>query len=286
MQVFLCTACSTVVDATYKLPPFRSIFPSLYLCYHGNTNMSNGYIVKLTGTIFCAMIKLSSNIQEDENMVDQLKTSETKKKLIANALEMFKLQGYEAVTINQICDAVSISKNTFYYHFKSKEELLVACMGIQKSLSMSELTDILLSEKSFFEQFWMLQKTRIDFVMSCGSEIMRNIQHIHTGHDIETVRIENELQKTEIAILQKAQDAGEIRSGSDIQSLVLAGSIQFLGVLALWISVDGEFDFEKVLRSCFECSFGVKPELQWGEDLKTHLSSGVEKKNSTLKNEE
>jgi AcrR family transcriptional regulator len=201
-------------------------------------------------------------------MSDEMKTNETKQKLVSSALELFKRHGYESVTIHQICDVVGISKNTFYYYFKSKEELLLACMGEQKALSIGELTTILLSEKSYFEQFWMLQKPRIDFVMSCGSEIMRNIRHIHTAQDIEVVRSGNELQEIERSILQKAQDAGEIRGGEDIQSLVLVGSIQFLGTLALWISMDGGFDFEKVLRSCFECSFDVKPELRWGEDLK------------------
>lgn len=199
--------------------------------------------------------------------MEDLKSNETKLKLISTAFALFKEHGYESATINQICDGVGISKNTFYYYFKSKEDLLLACMGNQKRLSMSELTEILLSEQGYFEQFWILQKPRIDFVMSCGSEIMRNITHIHASLDIDISGDSDEFQKIEAAILQRAQEAGEIDNYVAPRSLSLVGSVQFLGILALWISMDGNFDFEKVLRSCFEYCYNLKPELRQDWDL-------------------
>jgi AcrR family transcriptional regulator len=208
--------------------------------------------------------------------MDGIKDNETAQKLISTALELFKKQGYEETPITQVCDAVGIAKNTFYYYFKSKDDLLLACMRNQKTLDMGEVTAILLSGRGYFEQFWAMQKPQIDFVQSCGSEIMRNISHSHTSKDEALYGKNEERQKVETAVLEKAREAGEISGHIAPHLLSICASIQFLGLLALWVSMNGAFDFEKALRSSFETFFDLKPELRQGGDLYAQLVSGRE----------
>jgi hypothetical protein len=40
--------------------------------------------------------------------------------------------------------------------------------------------------------------------------------------------------------------------------------------------MDRSFDFEKILRSCFETLFDVKPELRRGGDLYPQLINGLQ----------
>jgi AcrR family transcriptional regulator len=207
--------------------------------------------------------------------MEDTKNNGTMQKLISTALDLFKKQGYNETPITEVCNAVGIAKNTFYYYFKSKEELLLACMQDQKTLDMSEVTAILLSETGYFEQFWAIQQPQIDFVKSCGSEIMRNISHSHTSKGVTIYGKSEERQKVEIAILQKAQETGEIGCHIPPHLLSVSAGIQFLGLLTLWVSMDGAFDFEKALRSCFETFFAVKPELRQGGDLYAQLVSGL-----------
>ena len=64
---------------------------------------------------------------------------ERKKEILDTAERLFSTKGYEASTINDILEAVQIAKGTFYYHFKSKEEVLDALIdrriseGVQKA---------------------------------------------------------------------------------------------------------------------------------------------------------
>lgn len=51
---------------------------------------------------------------------------ERRNKLIKIAEELFLVNGYENTTINDIVERLNLAKGTFYYHFRSKEELLVA----------------------------------------------------------------------------------------------------------------------------------------------------------------
>jgi AcrR family transcriptional regulator len=47
-----------------------------------------------------------------------------KGEILDAAEKLFIEKGYEAATINDILEAVQIAKGTFYYHFKSKEDVL------------------------------------------------------------------------------------------------------------------------------------------------------------------
>jgi len=51
---------------------------------------------------------------------------ERRDKIVHVAENLFVKNGYENTTINQIVDDMGLAKGTFYYHFRAKEELLVA----------------------------------------------------------------------------------------------------------------------------------------------------------------
>jgi AcrR family transcriptional regulator len=56
-----------------------------------------------------------------------VKEPEVRKSEIIDAAEkLFSEKGFEAATVNDILSAVAIAKGTFYYYFKSKEEVLDA----------------------------------------------------------------------------------------------------------------------------------------------------------------
>lgn len=50
----------------------------------------------------------------------------TKQEILACALDLFSVQGFEASSISQIADAVGIRKASLYSHFKSKQDILDA----------------------------------------------------------------------------------------------------------------------------------------------------------------
>lgn len=46
--------------------------------------------------------------------------------LITVAERLFLKQGYENTTVNQIIASLNLAKGTYYYHFRSKEDILIA----------------------------------------------------------------------------------------------------------------------------------------------------------------
>lgn len=60
--------------------------------------------------------------------------------LISKSAQLFRKQGYHNTTVRDIAAAVGIQSGSWFYHFKTKQEILVAVMeqGMQKSLQQIE----------------------------------------------------------------------------------------------------------------------------------------------------
>lgn len=54
------------------------------------------------------------------------KRRETSERIIEKGLKLFVKHGYDATTLDAIAEAAGISRRTFFYYFKSKEEILLA----------------------------------------------------------------------------------------------------------------------------------------------------------------
>lgn len=54
--------------------------------------------------------------------------STTRERLLESAADLFYQQGFQAVGLDRILDAVGITKTAFYKHFESKDELIVAVL--------------------------------------------------------------------------------------------------------------------------------------------------------------
>lgn len=54
----------------------------------------------------------------------QLRSTETRKKILSASYTLFSHHGYEATGVAEICESAEISKGAFYHHFPSKKDVL------------------------------------------------------------------------------------------------------------------------------------------------------------------
>ena len=71
------------------------------------------------------------------------KKRETHQRLLAGAMELFREQGYDATTVEQIADAADVAKGTFFNYFETKEAILPALAEWR----LRQLEDELLPER-------------------------------------------------------------------------------------------------------------------------------------------
>lgn len=70
------------------------------------------------------------------------KRRQTRQRIIDEGLKLFLANGFEATTLDAIADAADISRRTFFYYFKSKEDIVLA----YQSGSIESLRDTIASE--------------------------------------------------------------------------------------------------------------------------------------------
>ena len=69
---------------------------------------------------------------------------ESKTKLLNAALQVIRAKGYSAARIEDVCEAASLTKGSFFHHFKSKDELAIAA-----ARHWSETTDALFAQAPY-----------------------------------------------------------------------------------------------------------------------------------------
>jgi AcrR family transcriptional regulator len=71
------------------------------------------------------------------------KRLETSDRIIEKGLKLFVKNGYEATTLDAIAEAAGISRRTFFYYFKSKEDVLLAAhdSGFREALKPAMLDE-------------------------------------------------------------------------------------------------------------------------------------------------
>lgn len=77
---------------------------------------------------------------------------ERKKELIDVATKLFELKGYEKVSVRDILSEVNGAPGMFYYYFKSKEDIFLACMEFYFSEKLKVKVDILKNKEMEYHE--------------------------------------------------------------------------------------------------------------------------------------
>lgn len=88
---------------------------------------------------------------------------ERKKEIIETAAKIFNEQGYENTAVSDIVKSINIAQGTFYYYFKSKEDLIEPIIEHLMNKSLGEIEEIVNSDNSFEEKLRLHISNRINF---------------------------------------------------------------------------------------------------------------------------
>ncbi|MEG0614952.1 MAG: TetR/AcrR family transcriptional regulator [Oscillospiraceae bacterium] len=187
-----------------------------------------------------------------------------KRKIINVAFKLFIENGYEKTTIQDIIDAVGMSKGAIYHYFKSKEEIF------------DEIWDVSDCNKNFFEQVMNdktltgLGKIEKVFVESLCDTSKQKIDALALPFLKNPKFLAHMLDKTygeATGILENLVNQG-IADGSIITDFPkeIAGSLAIL--TNFWINPSlNSGSLDEVLRRCeFLCEVCIKMGLELNKD--------------------
>lgn len=185
----------------------------------------------------------------------------TKDFIIEKANELYLEKGYQNVTVVDICEACDISKTTFYYHLKSKEDTILTFYdSITHNITQCLLS--ILSKDNYWEQLLMCFESLIRESSKYGTDFLSQMIISNLKEDYGSFDFRDELTQIAISIIEKGQASGQIRNQSNAKDLYIASAHTFSGYELLWCIKKGKFDWLEETKKALENIYDVLPELR------------------------
>lgn len=187
----------------------------------------------------------------------QIQGQNSRDKLLDAATRLFHENGYQAVTVNDICEAAQLTKGAFYHHFDSKEALY-------QHLYTPQLDTYLASHFSIPEDAdgKTLLLALADATLSFSEEIGREMTSLSitvmlsrgTSHLFTEGRVHTRLLHQ---ALSQSQAGNQLKCDGSEHELMLIYSCLMVGFLVKWASLADEsnFDWHSLLQREMQLMF-------------------------------
>lgn len=154
------------------------------------------------------------------------KKEETKKKIIAVAMDLFIKQGFDQTTVEQIAEEADVNKGTIYNHFPAKEAII--CEYVQRIIKeqgpkvLSQALQLPDTRSRLIEALqksleWMHIELNKDIYERYFTYRMQKVVQVIREWDLS---LSSGFRDVLVPILELGQETGEIRQ--DISSMSLA----------------------------------------------------------------
>lgn len=178
------------------------------------------------------------------------KKQETKQKITKIALYLFRKQGYDSTTMEQIAEDVDISKATLYNYFPVKESIISsAWQDSVKDLKLRILEMIQLLpdtksriQKTFTQAAAELFKSKQDIY-----KIYLNCWLSNLNNPALQERLRSGFEDIFSMIIKLGQQSGDIRRDISVELLSRQLEINFLTACITWLAEPKLFPLEKTL---------------------------------------
>ena len=197
----------------------------------------------------------------------KVEAEKTRARILASALSLFVKKGYEHTTFTDIAARLKMTKGAVYWHFETKEALLVALVKemlekfqrrLEEFLPKGELTfkavaDMMVQSAGRIVEdpkgaaFFMLMKTRIKWGADSMAETREKILSRNMNGPYHTFikAVENDIA------------AGRVRKGVDPVAIAAVAVSAWDGLVQAKIERFLECDLEKTLNNTYEAMWGA-----------------------------
>ena len=171
--------------------------------------------------------------------------------LFEKAMDLFRQNGYENVTVQQICAEASVTRNAFYYYFNSKEALLSSYFENVPNFTQKLLVDILKLPNDW-EKLRYLIEAHMKQIEREGISISRAFIKVSMECGGDLLARYSVSETVTVPLVRSCQLAGLIRNLTEPEWLVYLATRLMLGILVTWCCKNGGFDLLAVSREAFE----------------------------------
>jgi TetR/AcrR family transcriptional repressor of nem operon len=170
------------------------------------------------------------------------RTSDARERIVATAARLFLERSYQAVGVDELCQAADVRKGSFYHYFPSKSELGKAVVDLhaeafQRRLSGSPIGTPAQKLHAIPDAIGAIQSAlEAQFGRAVGCPFGNFAAELSTTDDDLRAHLAGKLALMErhlAAACHEAADAGSLREGTDPDRLAHALMAQYQGIILL-----------------------------------------------------
>jgi len=158
------------------------------------------------------------------------RTSDARERLVDEASQLFHARSYESVGVQELCEAASINKGSFYHFFASKEDLAAAVIDAQWQATLDTILDPALAddvpplarlERLFLFMTRQQREARRELGRTPGCPLANMVGEV-ASHEPKLrrklIRVYDSLDERIAEVLRAAVKAGELPRGTNVDA--------------------------------------------------------------------
>ncbi|MGC8905544.1 TetR/AcrR family transcriptional regulator [Thermus sp.] len=176
----------------------------------------------------------------------------TRDRILEEAAKLFTEKGYEAASVQDLAQALGLSKAALYHHFGSKEEILyeISLLALGGLVAAGEEALGIADPKAALLRFMEAHARYFEENRPFFVAMLQGLQSLSPAHREATVRLRDRHEENLRAILRRGVEAGAFRE----VDVALAGRaiLSMLNWMIRWFRPEGPMRTEEVARGYYD----------------------------------
>jgi len=173
------------------------------------------------------------------------KAMTTHLKIYRTALRLFEKEGFDKVTVDQVCKKAGVSKGTFYVYFRSKEQVVLDLFSTTDKMYDDFVANELASISDPMEKLILLVRKALSYTVEKGPDLMEVSYRARASlHRSGNPRLTESraIYRIVIKLVEEAHRRGYILkdlSANEVAPLLIR---TFEGLIHDWCMENGSYD--------------------------------------------
>jgi AcrR family transcriptional regulator len=163
------------------------------------------------------------------------KKEETRKKIISVAMDLFRRQGFDQTTVDQIAEDVDISRMTIFNYFPAKEVIIREYVLRAIREAGPELVSMLEGLPDTRSRITTLFSTTMEWLeVNLGEDLLKKLITYNMGSLFEALKIQTHFTEILEQIIRIGQESGELRG--DIPADEISNHLDWISTSIIIVS--------------------------------------------------
>lgn len=186
------------------------------------------------------------------------------KRIIEAAVSLFRENGYEKVSVNDICREAGIARSTFYLNFAGKKEIINKILSDAR-LDREDFFGDFIAAPNDFERMWILCNRYLSVAIHFGPELTGALFRLELLGEVDIMDITHQVDEWMIQLTANSQKAGVIKSPEPADIIAPLGvDIAYYSTYE-WCKRKGDFNLRRVVRRRAEAIYNLPPECRMSD---------------------